>query len=247
MRRLSVLMCIALFCSLAANGALLLLARKLYADRLASQIWIGGSATSPANIASEASAKTTVLLLGDSRIADWGVPQLRNSRVINAGAPGATTTQLAFRCRELLETYRPQIAVVQVGINDLKLLGVRPKLRDVVISCTVSNINFVVQECRHRKVRVLLMPVWPASGPAGLRRLVWSDAVGDSLAEVNRQIGQFQSDPNGVRIADLFSDLMNDRAVAARKSWFRDMLHLKASAYLRLSPLLEKALDAWLE
>src|SRR5437773_11518576 len=110
MKRLSVLILIALCCSVIANAVLLLLSRKLYADRISSQVWIGGAASNPATNELEASVKTTVLLLGDSRIADWGVPQIRNCRVINAGVPGATTAQLAFRSRELLQTYRPQVA-----------------------------------------------------------------------------------------------------------------------------------------
>src|SRR5438874_13413455 len=159
MKRLSVLIFIALSCSVIANGALLLLARKLYADRISSQVWIGGTPSNLVTNESEASVKTTVLLLGDSRIADWGVPPIRHCRVINAGIPGATTAQLALRCRELLETSHPQIAVVQVGINDLKLLGVRPELGRAVISCSRSNINLVIQECHRRNIRVLLMPV----------------------------------------------------------------------------------------
>src|SRR5439155_23001887 len=118
MKPLGVLILIALCCSVIVNGVLFSLARKRYADRLASQVWIGGTAPNPATIPFDASVKTTVLLLGDSRIADWGVPQLKNSRVINAGMPGATTAQLAFRCPELLQTYQPQIAVVEIGIND---------------------------------------------------------------------------------------------------------------------------------
>ena len=82
MKRLSVLIFIALSCSVIANGALLLLARKLYADRISSQVWIGGTPSNLVTNESEASVKTTVLLLGDSRIADWGVPPIRHCRVI---------------------------------------------------------------------------------------------------------------------------------------------------------------------
>ena len=247
MKPLGVLILIALCCSVIVNGVLFSLARKLYADRLASQVWIGGTAPNPATIPFDASVKTTVLLLGDSRIADWGVPQLKNSRVINAGMPGATTAQLAFRCPELLQTYQPQIAVVEIGINDLKLLGVRRELRHAVISCSLSNISLVVQECRRRNIRVLLMPVWPADGPAGLRRFVWSDAVEQGLTELNREIKAFQSDASSVRIVDPFTQLTKTVALDARKTLFRDMLHLTPDTYLRLSPLLETALEPWLK
>src|SRR5436853_6922364 len=110
MKRLSVLVLIALFCSVIANGVLLSLARKRYADRISRQVWPAGVPPNSATNGSQPSVKSTVLLLGDSRIADCGVPQINNCRVINAGDPGATTAQLAFRSRELLQRYRPQVA-----------------------------------------------------------------------------------------------------------------------------------------
>src|ERR1041385_5784243 len=97
MKRLAVLMFIALSCSLSANCALLLLLRKFYAERILSQVWIGGSSPKAAASVLEPSTNTTVLLLGDSRIAEWGVPPIKHSCVVNAGAAGATSAELVFR------------------------------------------------------------------------------------------------------------------------------------------------------
>ena len=74
--------------ALLALFAAFLPARSCYENRLARQIWpvvapeISAVSNSPPDF------KSTVLLLGDSRMAQWDLPQLAGWRVVNAGAGG---------------------------------------------------------------------------------------------------------------------------------------------------------------
>src|SRR5437016_9496180 len=154
LKRLIILCLLVLLCgALAGNVGLSLLARRLYGEKLLGQVWPAGSLPQ-ATVGPEAPESKTILLMGDSRVADWGLPRIKNGRMINVGARGLTTGQLALWCGEPLEKNRPSVAVIQIGINDLKLLGVRPELRDTVVSTSVSNITQVVMECRRRGIRV---------------------------------------------------------------------------------------------
>lgn len=231
--------------SLLGNLALGLFARRFYGEALVAQVWPAGTPP-PILTGPEVPGARTVLLLGDSRIADWGLPPIGRGRVINAGRRGCTTAQLALSCPSLLDETRPQIGVIQIGINDLRLLGVRPDLRQTVVSGALSNIAQILQECRQRQVRVLLMPIWPANKVAGLRRLVWDDAVDEACAELSQKLGGLGATDGNLRVIDLFADLVREISPDARKSLYRDTLHFRTETYQRLTPLLEKSLAPWL-
>src|SRR5438477_475609 len=118
-RRVLLLLLFGVLCgSLASNIGLSLLARRLYGESLLAQVWPVGS-PGPAIAGPEAPGSKTVLLMGDSRVVDWGLPEIRNARIVNVGTCGVTSAQLALRCEELLGKYKPEIVVLQVGINDL--------------------------------------------------------------------------------------------------------------------------------
>ena len=246
LKRLLAFVLVILFCgSVAGNFGLLRLSRRLYADALLSQIWPEGQPPEVA-VETEAPGGKTVLLLGDSRVANWGSPQLRNFRVINAGAPGLTSAQVCLRCRQWLEKIRPDIVVIQVGINDLKVLGVRPELRQPIVFATASNLTAIVEQCRRAGSRVLVLAIWPGIEPAGLRRVVWSDQVNEAVAEVNQKLQNLTADPDSLRVFDLLGELRKKSSPDNCKKLYRDTLHLTTEAYARLSPLLETSIQPWL-
>src|SRR5258706_4903556 len=171
---LMALVCLVLIASVA------LLVRRLYAEKLIANVWPAGTANAAIVADAAVPGMKTLLLLGDSRVADWGLPRIENLRVVNAGVGGMTTAQLVLRHREILDRVQAEVVVIQIGINDLKLLGVRPELRESVVSGCVSNIEAVVTECRRRNTRVVLTTVWPAGELTLARRFVWSSTVGEA-------------------------------------------------------------------
>jgi lysophospholipase L1-like esterase len=241
-----VLLSFVLLGSVMGNVGLIHFTRKLYAERLLAQVWPQGPPSPALSGTATPPATRTVLLLGDSRIADWKVQQIKNCSVLNFGVPGLTSAQLGLRCREWLQKSHPAIVVIQIGINDLKVLGMRPELRLAIVDTTVSNITAVAEECRRHGSRVLLTRIWPGGQASGFRRFVWSGHVNEAVAEVNRKLGNVPADADQLRVADLFGDLTKESPPEFRNKLYRDTLHLKDEAYARLTPLLQKAIEPWL-
>jgi lysophospholipase L1-like esterase len=122
---------------------------------------------------------------------------------------------------------------VEAGINDLKLLGLRPDLSGAVIGECTENLRAIAFEAERSGARVFLCRVWPAGTPDVLRRFVWSAEIPAGVAEVNRRLESLTNAPPGVRVIDVFPD-------GIRAEWRRDSLHLKPEAYRAATDNLQK-------
>jgi peptidoglycan/LPS O-acetylase OafA/YrhL/lysophospholipase L1-like esterase len=234
---------LALALALVVSVILALIARRQYAETLTAKVWPTSQFIVPKLNISNSEPKS-ILLLGDSRIADWSCPAIEGRPVVNAGFRGITSAQLAMACREILPQTRPQVIVIQVGINDLKLLGVRPDLGDAVTSNCVSNILTIVTECRRTGARVVVTPVWPVGKVTLARRLVWSAAVDPAVAETNARLLRLLANEDGVYVVDLFLELTRGLSKENRERLYCDTLHLKPETYARLSVLLAEIVKA---
>jgi lysophospholipase L1-like esterase len=213
-------------------------ARNRYENQLAQQIWPVMAPDISARSSSPAGSEPTVLLLGDSRMAQWDLPQLSRWRVVNAGAGGLTTGQLRLGAPKLLDEFRPDAVVLEAGINDLKYIGLRPEMASRIISLAASNLAAVVHECAARHCRVILLETWPASQPDLARRLVWNAAIPAGVASLNAQLRLLNAPGQGIRVVDLFKDA----GLQPEARLYRDTLHFKPEVYQRLTPAVEKEL-----
>jgi hypothetical protein len=90
----------------------------------------------------------------------------------------------------------------------------------------------------------VLLSVFPPARPPLYRRLVWSEAIGSLLDEVNRSLERLSATP-GVSLIDASRVLLQPDG-----SWYdgvsKDTLHLTSAGYERLNaaviPILEQAL-----
>lgn len=137
-----------------------------------------------------AQAARTLLVLGDSLSAGYGLPQgagwvallehrLRRDKidytVVNASISGETTLGGRNRIEAALREHRPAVVVLQLGAND--------GLRGNPLEDTRRNLIAMVEACRKANARVLLvgMRIPPNYGPVYTRRF---EAL---FAEVARQ------------------------------------------------------------
>ena len=171
-----------------------LLARSRYEDRLARQVWPSVAPEISVVTDSVSNSAPTVLLLGDSRMAQWNLPELSDWRVVNAGAGGLTTGQVRLLAPKLLDEFHPDAVVLEAGINDLKFLGLRPEMSSQIVSLAWGNFAAVAGECAARHCKIILLKTWPAGKPSLVRQLVWSDAV--SLFSESIQLAA-----SGIRLA----------------------------------------------
>jgi peptidoglycan/LPS O-acetylase OafA/YrhL/lysophospholipase L1-like esterase len=184
----------------------------------------------------------SILLLGDSRIAMWNCHDLNGRSVMDAGFPGITSAELAAGCGHILQQTRPNVVVIQVGINDLKLIGVRPDLREEVISNCVGKISQIALQSEQAGAHVIVTAIWPAGKVGLIRRFVWNSGVNSAVAETNRRLQHvLQAQPNIV-FADIFAEMARGLGSSERQKLYSDTLHLNQAAYEQLTSLLRKKL-----
>jgi acyl-CoA thioesterase-1 len=125
-------------------------------------------------VAATAPAKPTIVVLGDSLSAEYGLPRdtgwvnllrqrLANERfdynVANSSISGDTTSGGLARLPALLARLKPSVVVVELGANDA--------LRGVPLATTESNLRTIVDKSQaiHAKVLLIGMYVPPNYGP----------------------------------------------------------------------------------
>ncbi|HEX7034545.1 MAG TPA: arylesterase [Pseudomonadales bacterium] len=135
----------------------------------------------PATAAGPESAESTILVLGDSISAGYGIQRERSWveqlgvrldvegsgwRVINASVSGETTAGGLARLPDALERHQPDVVIIELGGND--------GLRGYPIASIRDNLSRMVALARDAGCRVLLvgMQIPPNYGPRYTRAFV---------------------------------------------------------------------------
>jgi acyl-CoA thioesterase-1 len=128
-----------------------------------------GSAPAPGTVPT-----ATILVLGDSLSAEYGIPRGKgwvalladklqaerpDVRVVNASISGDTTAGGRSRLPAMLDQVRPVQVVIELGGNDA--------LRGLDLDSTQNNLEAMIQACRAVNARVVLvgMQIPPNYGP----------------------------------------------------------------------------------
>lgn len=175
----------------------------------------------------------SILLLGDSRIAQW---QLHSNdfRIKNAGIGNETTAQICLRSESTLRETKPTCVLIQAGINDLKTIPLFPGQRDTIVLNCIVNLLRVVDQGTAMGAKVIVMGILPAGRPELIRRLVWSDEIASAVTEVNTRLEvKLASRPN-VHFLNLTDQIDPEHD-------YVDTLHFTASFYRKITPLVLEA------
>lgn len=121
------------------------------------------------------SASKTVLVLGDSLSAEYGLPREsgwvsllekrlqgngHSARIVNVSISGETTSGGRARLPALLQQHRPGLVVIELGGND--------GLRGLPVATIEANLRAMILAAKNAKSKVLLvgMQIPPNYGPA---------------------------------------------------------------------------------
>ena len=214
--------------------------RTRYENQLIQEIWPAKLIRPPVIIESQPN-QDTVLMVGDSRISDWGGIILSNQTVVNAGQPGATTARLCLQLPDLLDKFRPVTVVIQAGVNDLKLIGMKPELESTIVAQAVDNLSNMVAQCSKRGCRVVLLGVWPVGRPEWLRRPVWNQEIPKALARLNGQLIELDDPSHKI----YFFDIFQSTGLAQNQILFRGALHFQPAVYRRLTTELQRKIAGY--
>lgn len=195
--------------------------------------------------ASEVNAikRPLVMFYGDSRAADWKVPELKNAgTVMNRGIGGQTTDQGMLRMDFHLMPYKPDIVVLQIGVNDLKIIPLDRRKGDEVVGRVEENIQSMVNELKTSGAKIIITTIFPAGEPPLIRETVWSPEIYQAIKQVNAYIRKMD-DGDQVTVWDTYPILAtpDDRL---KPDMARDFLHLKTSGYDELSKILDEKIGA---
>jgi lysophospholipase L1-like esterase len=177
-------------------------------------------------------SKPLVVFYGDSRAQCWFPPgrPLPFDFATRAIA-GQTTTQVLHRLPIDVLPLRPEVIVLQVGVNDLKCIAFFRQLERTIIKECKSNISKIVAQSLDVGATVVLTTIFPI-GPIPLyRRPFWSDAVRDAVREVNHDLVSLGSE----RVVILDSYALLERGGAVATPYALDPLHINKAGYDHLN------------
>lgn len=176
-----------------------------------------------------------IWLLGDSRIAQWNIDLLAslNANIVNLGVDGQTTSQVLNRLRNTLNYDKPQWLLLEAGINDLKIIGLKKNLCFKIKNGCSENIYSIIDLCLQNNINVICMNIMPTGNIDLLRRLIWNRAVDTSINEVNFNIKQY-CDSKDVIYFDTVDILCNEQQ-KVKKEFQKGFLHINEKAYEALS------------
>ncbi len=183
-----------------------------------------------------------LVFFGDSRAESWSPPgQLSGWEFVNRGIGGQTTAQVLGRFAVHVAPLDPQVIVLQVGVNDLRVIPVFPDMRAEIIANCVAHIQTIIKEANDLGATVILTTVFPVGAPTLERRLFyWSDDIAVAVKEVNTLLRPLASEHVIVFDAEL---ILLDANGLPRAEYMEDTLHLSVAGYAALNQHLAQILS----
>lgn len=177
-------------------------------------------------------AQFRVVFFGDSRAASWTPPEVNGYEFINRGIPSQTSVQASQRFIAHVATLKPDLVIVQIGINDLKTIALFPERKaDIIASCQ-ANIQRIVTEARQTEATVILTTIFPTGNVPLARRPFWSDEIDRAIQEMNAYIATLADERT--LVFDTFP-VLADRNGVVLQQYQKDELHLNSQGYMALN------------
>jgi lysophospholipase L1-like esterase len=183
--------------------------------------------------------RSRVVFFGDSRAANWIPPKIDRYEFINRGISSQTSVQTIDRFPAHVQSLKPNLVIVQVGVNDLKTIALFPERKQEIITNCQANIKRIIQASRKLGAVVMVTTIFPAGEVPLERKPFWSDEIGLAIKKVNTYIKTLADDKTIV--FDTYS-LLADRHGLMLPQYRSDELHFNQQAYRILNQELARQL-----
>ena len=231
----------ALLVSLAANAWLL---RRVFEQFLVIQ----EARLDPVGLAQyplAAEAKPTaaherrVVFFGDSRAHAWtSAAQLPGFDLMDRGIGRETSAQARERFERHVAPLDPAVVVIQVGVNDLKLVSLRPELRSQIVDACAENIEAIVAIAQALGAGVVLSTIFPVGELPPFLRPFSSGGTPEAIEAVNERLRALA----GPRVVVLdAATLLSDPQGGITPGYAHDWLHIAPAGYAALNGELVRA------
>ena len=195
----------------------------LYERALEAQFPVVPSISGPAN--------STIVFLGDSRVHQWGKVDGVGARYVSFA--GATSSQIVAAVKsDLVELRGATDVYLQLGVNDLRLIGLQSKRAEEIGLATQKRIDELASYLAAKNLRVTIITVFPTGPLRWVRRPVWSDEVSATLRSLNDRLLR-HSGQGAVRVLDV-----SEVFAALGSAAFTDELHVSRRTYRELNQYL---------
>lgn len=180
------------------------------------------------------SLNADIWMIGDSRIARWDKGLLNTGlQIANLGMEGQTSTQVWYRFKNDLEIDTPAIVIMEVGINDLKVIGLDRELAEPITKNLYGNIEEIRALCIRHNIPLILINIFPVGKIELTRRPMWNSAVNEAIRSVNETIEGY-CDNQRVFCLDAFG-LLSGENETVKEEYRADFLHINRKGYEALS------------
>lgn len=183
-----------------------------------------------------------VVFFGDSRALEWPAPADTAAwQFINRGINAQTSVQAAGRFEHHIAALQPDVLVVQVGVNDLRLIPLFPQQREQIIASAKQHIDLIVAQALGSGSMVILSTVFPVGKPSFEQKLTGESAeIITAVREVNQYIRSLASDQ--VKILEADRILGDATGSIVRVEYHEDFLHINKRGYDTLNQELMRIL-----
>ncbi|MAJ46813.1 MAG: hypothetical protein CBC35_05835 [Planctomycetes bacterium TMED75] len=186
------------------------------------------------------SSDSRLVLLGDSRIAQWApLPESETCSTVSIGVGGLTAPQLAGCLGLYGGDLSGRTVLVQIGINDLKTIGYSDRSQDEIVEATREAIQVIRDRLVAAGADVRIMTILPPGSVRLARRVIWTPRINQAVAGMNAALRQGEIVPAN-EVLDLGGVLGTEEQVDPAYS--KDALHLNPEGYEALSKTLRTSL-----
>lgn len=178
-----------------------------------------------------------IVLVGDSRIAQWPRPEApQGYHIISRGRGGETSLQLEARMPDLLKALNPDVVVIGTGANDLVAASLSAPHAERIEESLLASVTRITDRIRRAGAEpVLSTIIQPARADFLRRALAWNMEIHDMVARVNAAF--LAQGAAGLRVFDANAVLKGGAGPLAAQ-FSKDTLHLNKIAYALLSQAL---------
>lgn len=182
----------------------------------------------------DAPGSPSVVILGDSRAAGLGEPEIEGWNVVNLGVPGQTTAEVLSRAGRDLVLLDPNAVVLITGINDLKSGEGKP-----AVNRAAEATRDIVRIAGALDQPILVIETWPQAA-VGLRSALLPE---DLPNRCNRLADELNGHPEtqSAYFAAMHKLLGEDGLV--RIELARDSLHLNQTGHRIVVETIENFLE----
>ncbi len=217
---------------------------RMYADKL-DPIGLNYYPDAPSNgvLKPKNKLKPNILFYGDSRALSWGNPTLEKYEFINRAIGGQTSVQIVSRFQQHVIVHQPDIIILQLCVNDLKMIPLFPVQEKEIISNCKNNLQQLLQLAQNIKAKVVLSTVFPLGDVSIMHKAfgIRETPIIKAIDEVNTYIHSLADDKTV--ILDAYS-LLKGEAKKIDPRYSQDWLHLNASGYEILNTELVNLLES---